>query len=39
MAQHHKYSITEIEEMIPFERDMYMNLLIEYLNKKEEIDG
>lgn len=27
MAQHHKYSITEIEAMYPFERDIYVSLL------------
>ena len=34
--QHHKYSITEIENMIPWERDIYVNLLINYI--KEEND-
>jgi hypothetical protein len=27
LAQHHKYSITEIEAMMPFERDIYVGLL------------
>ena len=36
LAQHHKYSITEIENMIPFERDIYTNMLMEYLTKLEE---
>ncbi len=34
--QHHKYSLTEIEEMIPWERSVYINLLVAYL--KEEKD-
>lgn len=34
--QHHKYSLTEIEEMIPWERNVYINLLVAYL--KEEKD-
>ena len=34
--QHHKYNITEIENMIPWERDIYVNLLINYI--KEEND-
>jgi hypothetical protein len=36
MVQHHKYSIKEIEEMVPFERDLYFQLLMSYLNKLEE---
>jgi hypothetical protein len=36
LAQHHKYSITEIDELIPFERDIYVQMLLQYL--KEEKD-
>ena len=36
LMQHHKYSLTEIEEMIPWERNVYINLLVAYL--KEEKD-
>ena len=36
MMQHHKYSLTELEEMIPWERDVYVNLLANYI--KEEND-
>jgi hypothetical protein len=35
MAQHHKYSITELENMMPFERDLYAQLLIDYLEKEK----
>jgi hypothetical protein len=35
LAQHHKYSITEIESMYPFERDIYVELLLKEL--KEEL--
>ena len=35
MAQHHKYSITELENMIPFERDVYIDMLKTYLEKLE----
>lgn len=31
LMQHHKYSLTELEEMIPWERDIYIKLLISYL--------
>lgn len=36
MAQHHKYSISEIENLIPFERDLYVDMLLDYLKKLEE---
>ena len=29
--QHHKYSLTEIEEMMPWEREVYTALLLQYL--------
>ena len=36
MVQHHKYSIEELENIIPFERDIYIVLLNNYLKKLEE---
>jgi hypothetical protein len=36
MAQHHKYSITEIEDLLPYERDIYVDMLITFLNDKKE---
>jgi hypothetical protein len=36
LVQHHKYSLTEIEEMIPFEREIYVNMLMSYLEEQEE---
>jgi hypothetical protein len=36
MAQHHKYSITEIESMMPYERDLYFDLLVDFVKKQEE---
>jgi len=36
LVQHHKYSLTEIENMIPFERDIYVTLLKNYLEEQEE---
>ena len=32
--QHHKYNITEIENMIPAERDIYVDMLITISKKK-----
>ena len=28
LVQHHKYSLTEIENLMPWERDVYVNLLL-----------
>jgi hypothetical protein len=36
MMQYHKYSLTELEEMLPFEREIYTQMLIEYLREQEE---
>lgn len=33
--QHHKYSLGEIDEMVPWEREVYVSLLIEYLKEEE----
>jgi hypothetical protein len=35
LAQHHKYSINEIENLMPFERDVYVNLLLKFLEEVE----
>jgi hypothetical protein len=36
LIQHHKYSLTELENMIPFERDIYVTLLKNFLEEQEE---
>ena len=36
LMQHHKYSLTELDNMIPFEREIYVNLLMQWI--KEERD-
>ena len=36
MVQHHKYNISDLENLIPYERDIYVELLNEYLKKIEE---
>lgn len=36
MAQHHNYSIEEIENLIPFERDIYVDMLLQYLKEEKE---
>ena len=34
--QHHKYSLTELDNMIPFEREIYVNLLMQYIEEENE---
>lgn len=34
--QHHKYSLTEIENMLPWERDIYVTMLINYMQQENE---
>ena len=34
--QHHKYSLTELEEMIPWEREIYIALLMEWIAEENE---
>jgi len=36
LMQHHKYSITELENMIPFERDIYVAMLLDYLEEEKQ---
>jgi len=35
LMQYHKYSLTEIENMMPFERDIYVALLKNYLESEK----
>ena len=35
LMQHHKYSLTELENMIPWERDVYVSLLIAHIQEEE----
>ena len=34
--QHHKYSLTELENMIPFEREIYLGLLQQHIREENE---
>jgi hypothetical protein len=36
LMQHHKYSLTELENMIPWERDIYVNMLIQFIEEENE---
>jgi hypothetical protein len=34
--QHHKYSLSELENMLPWERTIYVELLLKYLKEEKE---
>ena len=36
MMQHHKYSLTELENMLPWERDIYVGLLQKHIKEENE---
>ena len=34
--QHHKYSLAELESMLPWERDVYVSMLIQHIEEENE---
>ena len=36
MMQHHKYSLSEIENLVPWEREIYVSLLQQYIREENE---
>ncbi len=36
LMQYHKYSLEEIENMIPFEREIYVALLVQHLEEEKQ---
>jgi len=36
MMHHHKYSLTELENMMPWEREIYTTLLEQYIAEENE---
>ena len=36
MMQHHNYSLEELENMVPWEREIYIGLLMKYLRDEKE---
>ena len=36
LMQNHKYSLAEIEDMIPWEREVYIQMLIAHLKKEKD---
>ncbi len=36
MMQHHKYSLSDLNNMIPWEREIYLTLLMQWIKEEEE---
>jgi len=36
LMQEHKYSLTELEDMMPWEREIYVQLLVQHLEEERE---
>jgi hypothetical protein len=36
LMQYHKYSLMELENMIPFEREIYVAMLVKYLEEEKQ---
>jgi hypothetical protein len=34
--QYHKYSLEELENMMPFEREIYVSLLVQHLDEEKQ---
>ena len=34
LMQHHKYSLSEIENMIPWEREIYVSMLVDFIEQE-----
>jgi hypothetical protein len=34
--QYHKYGLAEIENMIPFEREIYISMLVQHLEEEKQ---
>ena len=39
LLQHHKYSLTDLENMIPWEREVYVSLLKQYIEEENLKNG
>ncbi len=36
MVQHHKWSLTELEDMMPYERDIYIAMIQNWVEEENE---
>ena len=34
--QHHKYSLTELDNLLPWEKEIYVNMLSNYIKEENE---
>lgn len=36
LMQYHKYSVADLEEMMPFEREIYVSMLVKHLEEEKQ---
>ena len=36
LMQYHKYSLSDLENMIPFEREIYVSMLVNHLEEQKQ---
>ncbi len=36
LMQYHKYTLADLENMIPFEREIYITMLVQYLEEEKQ---
>jgi len=36
MMQHHKYSLSELDDMMPWEREVYITMLVDHIQQENE---
>ena len=36
LMQHHNYSLSDIENMMPWEREIYVDMLVNYIKEQNE---
>jgi len=36
LAQHYKYQISEIENLLPYERDIYLDMLLQFIEEQKQ---
>jgi len=36
LMQYHKYALTDLENMMPFEREIYVTMLVKYLEEEKQ---
>jgi len=36
LVQHHKWTVSDVENLLPYERDLYFTMLMEHIEKQKE---